>query len=95
MFIKSLVIASLASLALASGPACTAEPAGSGPAITPDTAAAFVASSELGQTALDAATPDCYLQAFANKQGLPTNSYLVETYSMSSYDPVACAQYCT
>lgn len=93
MFITSLVLASLASLTLASD-ACFAEPAGSGPTISPDTAAAFVASTDLEDISFSATAPDCYLQAFASQSGLPTNSYLMNTYSMDAYDSAACSQYC-
>ncbi|GAB7357499.1 hypothetical protein MBLNU459_g0033t1 [Dothideomycetes sp. NU459] len=95
MFIKAVLFSSLAALAIAGDASCSAEPAGAGPAISPDTADAFSASTELSDLATNAATPDCYLQAFSNKQGLPQGSYLLNTYTLDAYDPEACKQYCT
>lgn len=94
MFIKTLVLASLASLALATDTTCAANSPGTGPSITPDTAAAFTASSELSALSIAALTPSCYLKAFSNETGLPIHSYLLETYTLDTYDTDSCAEYC-
>ncbi|KAL8652092.1 MAG: hypothetical protein Q9226_004414, partial [Calogaya cf. arnoldii] len=73
---------------------CAPQPAGSGSVPTPDTAAAFRASTELQDFATNAPTPDGYSQAFSNKDGSLSASKYMGLHTIKSYDTLLCASLC-
>lgn len=74
--------------------ACEPQPAGSGPAVTPDTAEAFVAFDAFKSAAEGASVPSGYVQTFSNlKASLSAYGYLGYT-ALESYDTALCASKC-
>jgi hypothetical protein len=78
---------------------CSAEPAGNGPLVSPDTDAAFLANPAFTTAALSATAPSGYFLAagFQNLQASASDSsYLTYISSpLTSYDPAQCAAKCT
>ncbi|KEQ59146.1 uncharacterized protein M437DRAFT_57857 [Aureobasidium melanogenum CBS 110374] len=73
---------------------CASQPSGSGPKTTPDTAAAFSANTIYNSTALAAGTPPGYSVAFGPNQGATSASVYLGYYTLTSYDPYKCQEYC-
>jgi hypothetical protein len=74
---------------------CASQPTGAGPVPSPDTATAFLSLSSLSSSALNAAVPDGYVQAFENRQA-SSNGYSYMGFNlMPSYDTLTCARKCT
>ncbi|KAG9698233.1 hypothetical protein KCU95_g1526, partial [Aureobasidium melanogenum] len=73
---------------------CASQPSGSGPKTNPDTAAAFSANTIYNSTALAAGTPPGYSVAFGPNQGATSASVYLGYYTLTSYDPYKCQQYC-
>ncbi|KAI1331441.1 hypothetical protein F5Y16DRAFT_268412 [Xylariaceae sp. FL0255] len=74
--------------------ACDPQPAGSGPAISPDTAEEFLASDILSQIANTADVPTGYVNTFTNLQASNSAYGYLGLTSLSSYSPDTCAQQC-
>ncbi|KAI4112723.1 MAG: hypothetical protein LQ345_006171, partial [Seirophora villosa] len=73
---------------------CTAQPTGSGPVSTPDTAAAFLADGGLQSLATNAPTPDGFSLAFSNKDGSLSASKYMGLHTLTSFDTLECAALC-
>ncbi|KAF6806031.1 hypothetical protein CSOJ01_09097 [Colletotrichum sojae] len=79
---------------LAARAPCAPQPTGSGPAVSPDTAAAFRSSADLAAAANNAATPAGYFNTFKNLQA-SNNAYGYMGYTtLGSYDTKLCASKC-
>ncbi|KAF3009730.1 hypothetical protein E8E13_009180 [Curvularia kusanoi] len=74
--------------------ACDAQPAGSGPVPSPDTAAAFSASSDFSTAATGASTPSGYKQSFVNLSGSSQQAGYLTYKTFTSYDVQGCADAC-
>ncbi|KAL8747675.1 MAG: hypothetical protein Q9190_000471 [Brigantiaea leucoxantha] len=73
---------------------CSKQPDGAGPVASPDTSAAFLASSDLQSQANNAPVPDGYATAFSNLQGSLSASSYMGYAGLNSYDVLSCAQAC-
>ncbi|KAI0153061.1 hypothetical protein GGR57DRAFT_492494 [Xylariaceae sp. FL1272] len=74
--------------------ACDPEPVGAGPIPSTDTAAAFLAFSDLSDAAENAAVPAGYVSAFTNLQASSSAYGYLGFTNLDSYDPAACAAKC-
>lgn len=72
-----------------------AQPTGSGPVTTPDTAAAFLANPAYGQAALAASTPPGYTQVFKNLNASSSDYGYLGYTTLSSYSTSQCAADCS
>ncbi|GAM83182.1 hypothetical protein ANO11243_011680 [Dothideomycetidae sp. 11243] len=75
-------------------PTCTSLPTGYGPVSNPDTAAAFQSNPVYAQTAQKAIVPDGYSLSFSSLTGATSASTYLGYYTLQSYNPVFCQQYC-
>ena len=74
--------------------ACDAQPSGSGPVPSPDTASAFLSNSAFASAASAAPTPSGYDQTFSNLYA-SNNAYGYLGYTtLSAYDSELCASKC-
>ena len=74
--------------------ACSTQPGGYGPQVTPDTVAAFEAYTPFHSEAQAAVAPKGYVQTFANLNASVSGSSYLGYYLLTSYDTVGCSQYC-
>ncbi|KAJ4399432.1 hypothetical protein N0V91_009441 [Didymella pomorum] len=74
--------------------ACAVQPAGYGPLVTPDTAAAFSTSTDLSSIARAASTPSGYKQSFVDKNGSSQQIGYLTFKTYNSYDVQGCADAC-
>ncbi|KAF4556160.1 Hypothetical protein D9617_1g080350 [Elsinoe fawcettii] len=74
--------------------ACTPLPQGSGPVPSPDTASRFLSDPQFTAIADSAVVPDGYTKAFSGLQGATEGSGYLGYYTLKSYNPVLCQQWC-
>ncbi|KAI7157745.1 glycoside hydrolase [Hortaea werneckii] len=74
--------------------ACQTQPAGSGPVPSPDTAAAFLASSDMASVAQNAPVPAGYSNTFTNLKGSSSAYGYMGFTTLRSYDTQTCANKC-
>ncbi|MCJ1458623.1 hypothetical protein MMC28_008997 [Mycoblastus sanguinarius] len=73
---------------------CAAQPTGSGPVPTPDTASAFQAFPTFSAIATNAPTPDGYTLVFQNLGASLSASNYMGLYTLTSFDTLGCASKC-
>ena len=74
--------------------ACSTQPGGYGPQVTPDTVAAFEAYTTFHSEARAAVAPKGYVQTFADLNASVSGSSYLGYYLLTWYDTVGCSQYC-
>ncbi|KAF2994574.1 hypothetical protein E8E13_001039 [Curvularia kusanoi] len=74
--------------------ACAVQPAGAGPVVSPDTAAAFSSAPGFSETARGAGAPSGYKQSFVDKNGSSQQIGYLTYKTYNSYDVQGCANDC-
>ncbi|KAF2220058.1 hypothetical protein BDZ85DRAFT_166488, partial [Elsinoe ampelina] len=69
-------------------------PKGSGPVSNPDTASGFLSDPQFATLADSAVVPDGYTKSFSGLQGATEGSGYLGYYTLKSYNPVLCQQWC-
>ncbi|KAK1584797.1 uncharacterized protein LY79DRAFT_295158 [Colletotrichum navitas] len=70
------------------------EPDGYGPVPSPDTYSSFMSSAELSNVASAAVVPQGYSSAFNGLQASVSGPSYQGLYTLRTYDPIQCQQYC-
>ncbi|RDW66030.1 hypothetical protein BP6252_09665 [Coleophoma cylindrospora] len=73
---------------------CATQPLGSGPAVSPDTSAAFLANPVFKSASLNAKTPSGYALTFQDYNASTSAATYLGLQTLTSYDPATCAAAC-